>query len=100
MKLWEWVRRQAGRWARPAWAKWVEPAPYDILGDVSVPVGHIQPPVVGKETKMAAKKKTVARGGKRSGVKIPKEFSGTATSRNDYLAGESVYPTRKKKAKK
>ena len=93
MKLWEWVRRQAGRWARPT-------PPYDILGDVSVPVGHIQPPVVGKETKMAAKKKTVARGGKRSGVKIPKEFSGTASSRNDYLAGESAYPTRKKKAKR
>jgi hypothetical protein len=47
---------------------------------------------------MAAKKKTAA---KSSGKKIPKEFSGSASSRNDYLAGESVYPTKaKKKAKK
>jgi hypothetical protein len=46
---------------------------------------------------VAAKKKSAARSGSK---KIPKEFSGSASSRNDYLAGESVYPTRKKKAKK
>lgn len=32
--------------------------------------------------------------------KIPKAFQGSASARNDYLAGESVYPSKKPAAKK
>ena len=65
--------------------------PSDVV-DPMLGITVVHPP---KETKMAAKKKTAA---KSSSKKIPKAFSGSASSRNDYLAGESVYPTRKKKS--
>ena len=69
----------------------------------SVPVGHITPPVKGKtapqgrkERKVAAKKKSKSVKGA-AGTKIPKSFRGSASSRNDYLAGESV--SKKKKSR-
>jgi hypothetical protein len=62
---------------------------------VPKPVVEVTAPVEAhKETVMAAKKKVV-RGAR--GTKIPKAFQGSASSRNDYLAGESVSKPKKKK---